>query len=64
VNPPPEIEEHAKPGEAKHLHAKTIRKTMHLSCSNITVDRWERLMKGTKRMNKRLLHGLKKNELP
>ena len=34
------------------------------TCSNITMDKWERLMEGAKRMDKRLHHGLIRRELP
>jgi glucose-6-phosphate isomerase len=37
---------------------------LECTCSNITMDTWERLMKGAKRMNKRLLHRLIRRELP
>ena len=37
---------------------------LECTCSDITMDKWEGLMKGAKRMNKKLLHRFIRKELP
>ncbi len=37
---------------------------LECTCCDITLDQWERLMDGAKRMNKRILHRLIRKELP